>query len=61
MLLRDFMDTLMVEIFAGVMIFAAANMAYFEIRRLIQFLRAGFDKSGKNKPGDPSGDELEPN
>lgn len=55
------MDTLMVEIFAGVMIFAAANMAYFEIRRLIQFLRAGFDKSGKNKPGDPSGDELEPN
>jgi hypothetical protein len=34
------MDTLMWEILAGILIFAAGNMAYFEIRRFIQFLRS---------------------
>ena len=39
------MDTMMWEILAGILIFAAANMVYFEIRRLIQFLRGQFKKS----------------
>jgi hypothetical protein len=39
------MDTMMWEILAGILIFAAANMAYFEIRRLIQLLRGHFKKS----------------
>jgi len=34
------MDALMWEILAGILIFAAANMAYYEIRRLIRFLKS---------------------
>ena len=42
----EFMDTMMMwEILTGILIFAAANMVYFEIRRLIQFLRTHFNKS----------------
>jgi hypothetical protein len=44
-LIPEFMDTMMWEILAGILIFAAANMAYFEIRRLIQLLRGYFNKS----------------
>jgi hypothetical protein len=39
------MDTMMWEILTGILIFAAGNMAYFEIQRLIQFLRIHFNKS----------------
>jgi hypothetical protein len=39
------MDSMMCEILAGVMIFAAGNVAYFEIRRLIQLLRTHFNES----------------
>ena len=44
-LLPDFLDTMTCEILAGVMIFSAGNVAYFEIRRLIQFLRTHFNES----------------
>jgi hypothetical protein len=33
------MDTMMCKILVSVQIFAAGNVAYFEIRRLIQFLQ----------------------
>ena len=33
------------QILVGVLIFAAGNVAYFEIRRLIQFLRTYFNES----------------
>jgi len=39
------MDTMMWEIFAAALIFVAGNVAYFEIRRLFQFLRTNFNKS----------------
>jgi hypothetical protein len=35
----------MCKILVGVQIFAAGNVAYFEIRRLIQFLRTHFNES----------------
>jgi hypothetical protein len=33
------MNTMLWEALAGILIFAAANIAYFEVLRLIQFLR----------------------
>jgi hypothetical protein len=45
-LVRGCMDTMMWEILAGTLIFAAANIVYFEIRRLIKFLR----NYSKSKP-----------
>ena len=47
------MDTINWEILAGVLLFAAGNVAYFEIRRLIQFLQnhSNESKPGENGPG----------
>ncbi len=39
------MDTMFCKILVAVQIFAAGNVAYFEIRRFLQFLRANFNKS----------------
>jgi hypothetical protein len=39
------MDTMTWKILAGVLIFAAGNVAYFEIRRLIQLLRTHSNES----------------
>lgn len=44
------MNAMIMEFFAGVMIFAAGNMVYFEIRRLIQDLRDGSDKPESARP-----------
>jgi hypothetical protein len=44
-LLSDFMDTMTWQTLAGLLIFAAGNVAYFEIRRLIQFLQTHFNES----------------
>jgi hypothetical protein len=44
-LLPDFMDTMTWQTLAGFLIFAAGNVAYFEIRRLIRFLRTHFNES----------------
>jgi len=33
------------EILVGVLVFAAGNVAYFEIQRVIQFLRTHFNES----------------
>jgi hypothetical protein len=38
-------DTMKWEMLIGVLIFAAGNVAYFEIRRLIQFIRTSFNES----------------
>ncbi len=38
-------DMLMWKIFTGVLVFAAGNVIYFEIRRLIQFLRIYFKEA----------------
>jgi hypothetical protein len=38
-------DTTKWEMLIGVLIFAAGNVAYFEIRRLIRFIRTPFNKS----------------
>ncbi len=39
-------DIMMWKIFIGVLTFAAGNVLYFEIRRMIQFLRIYFKESG---------------
>ena len=44
-LIPDPMDTMLCKILVAVQIFAAGNVAYFEIRRFFQFLRANFNKS----------------
>jgi hypothetical protein len=44
-LIPELMDTMMCKILVAVQIFAAGNVAYFEIRRLFQFLRTNFNKS----------------
>ena len=44
-LIPDLMDTMLCKILVAVQIFAAGNVAYFEIRRFLQFLRANFNKS----------------
>jgi hypothetical protein len=39
------MNTMFCKILVAVQIFAAGNVAYFEIRRFFQFLRTNFNKS----------------
>ncbi|HUA69288.1 MAG TPA: hypothetical protein VMA13_12130 [Candidatus Saccharimonadales bacterium] len=37
--------TIVGEFLAGILIFAAANIAYFEIRKVIQFFWSSYNKS----------------
>jgi hypothetical protein len=53
MLSRCSMKTIFLEIAAGAMIFAAINVAYFEIRRLISHQKAKFDKARLSRTETP--------
>jgi hypothetical protein len=48
------MNTLFVEIYAGTLIFAAGNVAYFEFRRLIRYYRAKFNNKSDLSPAQTS-------
>ena len=47
------MNMVLLEVIVGMLVFSAGNVAYFEIRRLIQGNKSKFDKPRLSRPHTP--------